>query len=343
MSRSIFLKSIYDFMLVRHYSKRTIHTYQHWIKQFILYHGKQHPRDLSADDVERFLTHLAVERHVSPATQSIALNALVFMYSRFLNQPLGDVSHFRRAKRQRKLPVVLTVDEVTRLLMALSGPYRLMASLLYGSGLRRIELVRLRVKDVDFDQLQIRVWNGKGAKHRLTTLAPELSAMLRSQIRAVADQLREDRRLESYAGVWMPYALARKYPSACFDMGWQYLFPSHRLSLEPGTTNLRRHHVDESGVNKMLRLAARCAGLHKDVTSHTLRHSFATHLLQAGVDIRTVQQQLGHTDVKTTEIYTHVLKQGAYGVRSPLSHILGNGEQIREPAAAYGVRCLAAM
>ena len=324
MTQSPFLKSIQDFMHVRHYSKRTVSSYVYWIKRFIIFHNKQHPKNLSGLHVEQYLTFLAVKQQVSPATQAIALNALVFMYSKFLNQPLGDVSHFRRANRQQKLPVVLTVAEVQTLLNHLQGVNRLLVSLLYGSGLRRIELVRLRIKDVDIDNLQLRIWNGKGAKHRLTTLAPELIPMLRSQIQYALELLLADKQHPQYSGVWMPYALARKYPRAAFDIGWHYLFPSYKLSYEPRTKNLRRHHIDETGVNKTLRTCARKAGIDKDVTSHTLRHSFATHLLQSGADIRTVQQQLGHTDVKTTEIYTHVLKQGAHGVRSPLSQLLTN-------------------
>lgn len=322
VSSSPFLQTIYEHMLVRRYSKRTIKAYLHWIKFYIVYHRKQHPTDLSAPHVEAFLTHLAVERTVAAATQSIALNALVYLYRHILNKPLEDIGGFRRSTKQRKLPVVLTRDEVRQFLLQMSGTRRLMVSLLYGSGLRRIELVRLRVKDVDFDQLQLRIWNGKGGKHRLTTLAPELTPLLQTQILGVEQLLNDDRRLRDYAGVWMPDALARKNPSAQFELGWQYLFPSSRLSIDPGTTYLRRHHFDESALNRIIRIATRKAGIKKEVTSHTLRHSFATHLLQAGADIRTVQQQLGHADVKTTEIYTHVLKQGAHGVKSPLSHLL---------------------
>lgn len=294
----------------------------YWIKYFILFHGKKHPKDLPCSAIEDFLTFLATQRNVSAATQSIALNALVFLYDKFLELPVGDVSQFPRATRQRKLPVVLTQSEVGRLLEQLSGVRHLMAALLYGSGLSRIELVRLRVKDIDYDNLQVQVWNGKGNKHRLTTLAPELLPALRRQEDRVQLLLSQDMDHPQYAGVWLPDALARKYPNASKSLSWHYLFPSTRLSFEPGTRHLRRHHTDETGVNKMLRAASNAAGIRKAVGSHTLRHSFATHLLQSGADIRTVQQQLGHSDVKTTEIYTHVLKQGAHGVRSPLSGIL---------------------
>jgi len=308
-------------MRVRRYSPRTIKSYSYWIKYYIIYSGKQHPGKQGAKEVVAFLTYLAVDRQVSAATQAIALNALAFLYKNILNKPLGDLGQFRHASRQRKLPVVLTPDEIRQLMAVLSGVRLLMASILYGSGLRRIELVRLRVKDVDFDHLQLRIWNGKGAKHRLTTLAPELVPALKEQVKKVDSFLAEDCLNQAFCGVWMPDALARKYPKANKELGWQYLFPSSQLSLEPGTNHLRRHHIHETVINKMIRAARFKAGIKKEVTSHTLRHSFATHLLQAGADIRTVQEQLGHSDVKTTEIYTHVLKRGAQGVRSPLSHL----------------------
>ena len=308
-------------MLVRQYSPRTIKSYLYWIKYYIVFHGKQHPKDLGERDVESFLTYLAENRSVSASTQAVALNALVFVYKNIVSRPLGDIGEFRYAKRQRKLPTVLTVLEVKRLMRELNGARYLMAGLLYGSGLRRIELVRLRVKDVNLDQLQLQIWNGKGAKHRLTTLAPELVPLIEVQIKLVEKLLLQDILVDGYSGVWMPSALARKYPSASWELGWQFLFPASRLALEPGTKHVRRHHLHETAVNKMLRLARKSAGIQKQVTCHTLRHSFATHLLQSGADIRTVQEQLGHSDVKTTEIYTHVLKQGAQGVRSPLSNL----------------------
>ena len=318
---SPFLQSMANFMAVRRYSKRTISTYLYWIKYFILFHQKRHPGDMHSSEVEQFLTHLATERSVAIATQKIALNALAFLYNKFLEKPLGDVSEFRRVRKQAKLPTVLTRDEVNALLSHLRGANLLVASLLYGSGLRRIEAVRLRVKDLDFDHLQIRVWNGKGFKHRLTTLAPELVTPLKKQIKLIQRVLADDLENSQYAGVWMPDALGRKYPKAARSLGWQYLFPSANLSFEPGTRNLRRHHVDESGVNRAIRNAAGQAGIEKQVTSHALRHSFATHLLERGVDIRTVQEQLGHQDVTMTEKYTHVLKRGAMGVRSPFSDL----------------------
>ncbi|KEA62813.1 Integron integrase IntI4 [Marinobacterium lacunae] len=322
MARSPFLKSVEDFMRVQRYSRRTIDSYLYWIRLFILFCGKRHPSELGDDDIKRYLTFLATERNVSAGTQALALNAVIFLKTKFLGQTVGDLSGFNRSQRQRKLPVVLTTGEVSALLSRLDGHLYLMAALLYGSGLRRIELVRLRVKDIDFDYRQIRVMYGKGGKHRLVTLAEELLPLLRDQVKMVEVLFSRDTAVEGYAGVWLPDALARKYPSAPFDLGWHYLFPASRLSVDPESGRLRRHHFDEHNLNKVVKKAAQEAGIRKGVTCHTLRHSFATHLLQSGVDIRTVQQQLGHTDVKTTEIYTHVLKQGAQGVRSPLSGML---------------------
>ena len=302
MSSSPFLQSIRDYMLVRRYSPRTIKSYLYWIKFFIRFNEKQHPNTLGANEVTTFLTFLAAERNVAAASQAIALNALVFLYNKYLGRPLGDVSHFNRSSRQRKLPVVLTNTEVKTLLGQFKGTQKLMIALLYGSGLRRIELLRLRVKDIDLDNFQVQVWQGKGNKHRLTTLAEVLVAPLNAQKQLVASLLESDRQCAGFGGVWLPGALAKKYPGAPFESGWQYLFPSSRLSFEPGTTILRSHHFDESSLNKIIRAGAHRAGIEKQVTSHTLRHSFATHLLQSGADIRTVQQQLGHADVKTTEI-----------------------------------------
>ena len=318
---SPFLNSVADFMAVRRYGKRTIKSYLYWIKFFILFHDKRHPETMGSKEVEQFLTHLAVSRHVSVSTQKIALNALAFLYNRMLEQPLGEMAEFNRARTPAKLPVVLTRTEVASLFRKLSGVSLLVASLLYGSGLRRNEAVRLRVKDLDFDHHQLQVWNGKGNYHRLVTLAPELVPELKRQVEKVRVYLQDDSRLDAYAGVWMPDALARKYREASRTLGWQYLFPSPRLSVDPESGLLRRHHINEANINRALKRAAQGCGIEKQVSSHTLRHSFATHLLESGADIRTVQEQLGHQDVKSTEIYTHVLKRGARGVRSPLSDL----------------------
>jgi integron integrase len=321
MYQSKFLQSIHNFMLAQHYSKRTISSYITWIKSFINFNNKRHPSEMGEFEVIRFLNHLAVNRSVSPSTQSTALNALAFLYNKFLQQPLGTMDEFRRARRQTKLPVVLTQTEIKSLFSMLDSKYKLPIGLLYGSGLRRMECLRLRVGDVDFDYMQLRIWQGKGNKHRFTTLAPELIAPIKQQIEKVKIFLAGDINNSKYAGVWMPYAMARKYSKANKQLMWQYLFPSDRLSVDRESNLIRRHHIDESAVNKAIRRAVIKAGIQKQVSSHTLRHSFATHLLQSGTDIRTVQQQLGHADVKTTEIYTHVIKQGAQGVRSPLSDL----------------------
>lgn len=321
MARSPFLDSIYRYMIARHYSKRSAATYLHWIKYFIIFHKKRHPEDMHRQEVEAYLTYLAVERKVSAGTQKLALNALAFLYNKYLDKPLGNLGDFSRGHDHRKLPVVLTREEVRCLLDCLAPLHRLMASLLYGSGLRRMELVRLRLKDVDLEHLQLRIWFGKGFRHRVTTLAPELVPALQRQMARVRLILQEDLANPAYCGVWLPPALARKYPGACKKAGWHYLFPSARLSIEPGTAHLRRHHVDEHGVGRFIRQGAVKAKIDKDVTPHTLRHTFATHLLESGADIRTVQEQLGHQDVSTTEIYTHVLKRGGHGVISPLSRL----------------------
>jgi len=268
------------------------------------------------------LTHLAVNRTVSVSTQKIALNVLVFLYHKFLDHSLGDISQFRRTRRQAKLPTVLTELEVKVLFAHLLNRYHLLIGVLYGSGLRRMELLSLRVHDIDKDMKQIRIWNGMGFKHRITTLAVELVPLIERQIQKVKLYLDEDLQNPGFAGVWMPDAMARKYKRANKSLAWQYLFPSSRLSVDPASGVIRRHHLDESVLNRIIKLAAKEANIQKTVSSYTLRHSFATHLLQSGCDIRTVQQQLGHADVKTTEIYTHILKQGADGVHSPLSRVL---------------------
>lgn len=308
-------------MQVHRYSQRTIHTYIYWIKDYIRFNNRAHPAQLSSTHVTNYLTYLACQRHVSAATQALALNAVAFLYNKFLQTPLTDLPEFRKPRRQQKLPVVLTQGEVNAVLKQLQGTAYLMAALLYGSGLRRIELVRLRVKDIDFDHLALRVWNGKGGKHRTVTLAEELVPLLTLQVGTVANVLGGDTAHEKYAGVWMPDALAKKYPNHAKHLNWQYLFPASRMSIDPQSLAWRRHHVDVSGIQKALKIASTKASIRKHVTCHTLRHSFATHLLQRGADIRTVQEQLGHADVKTTEMYTHVIKRGGRGVQSPLGFL----------------------
>lgn len=269
MYQSPFLDSIDRYMSVRRYSKRTIDTYLYWIKSYIIYQHKCHPETMGDVEVEQFLTFLAVERKVAAATQSVALNSLVFLYNKFLDRPLTCAGNFRRSKKRRRLAVVMNRREIGKLLDCVPDSARLLVSLLYGSGLRRIESVRLRVKDVDFNYHQLRIWQGKGFTNRLTTLAPELNSGLRSQIKKVEYYLHRDLQNSNYAGVWMPDALARKYPAARKSLDWQYLFPSVKLSFDPETSGLRRHHIDESSVNKVIKRAASLAGIQKQVSSHT--------------------------------------------------------------------------
>lgn len=321
-TRSLFLNSIIDYMLAKQYSLRSIDTYLKWIAGFINYHDKRHPSSMGDNEVEKYLDYLVLKKNVSPKTQATALNALAFLYKHIIKQELSPDLVFVRSKKQQKLPIVMTPDEVKLLMSFLDKRYYLIAGLMYGSGLRVMEAVQLRVQDIDFDYKSIRIWNGKGNKHRIVTLATELIPLLRSQIMQANDYLLLDIKNEQFAGVWMPNALARKYPSANKSLAWQYLFPSYKLSADPQTGEIRRHHFYPTGVRKAIKKAALKAQLTKPITPHTLRHSFATHLLQSGADIRTVQSQLGHSDVKTTQIYTHVLQQGANGVVSPLSKLL---------------------
>lgn len=321
-SRSPFLNSISDYMLVRQYSLRTVDTYLKWIASYIHFHQKRHPASMGDNEVVGYLDHLVLDANVSPKTQATALNSLVFLYKHIIKNELSLDLTFLRSKRQPKLPIVMTLEEVKLLMSHLDKRYYLIAGLMYGSGLRVMEAVQLRVQDIDFDYKCIRVWNGKGKKHRVVTLATELISLLRNQIIQADEYLKLDIQNEQYSGVWMPNALAKKYPSANKSLAWQYLFPSHKLSADPETGEIRRHHFHQTGVRKAIKKAVNNAKLTKLITPHTLRHSFATHLLQSGADIRTVQAQLGHSDVKTTQIYTHVLQQGANGVISPLSKLI---------------------
>ncbi|WP_159821748.1 integron integrase [Colwellia sp. 20A7] len=319
---SPFLQLVAEQMRLKRYAKRTIESYLYWIKAFINFNGHRHPLKCHDAEVERFLSYLTNQRNVAPRTQGVALNALVFLYRSILEKPLTLELNFNKSKQATKLPVVLTQIEVSALLAQISNQYSLPCQLMYGSGLRLMEVVRLRVQDIDFDYHSIQVWQGKGGKNRRVTLAKELCRYLQSQITIVQSIYKQDQFNPNYKGVWLPYALARKYPSASNDVKWHYLFPSKRLSIDPESSLLRRHHIDETTLRKAVKMAAKNAEIEKNVTCHTLRHSFATHLLQRGADIRTVQEQLGHTDIRTTQIYTHVLEQGANGVRSPLSDIM---------------------
>ncbi|AWB68869.1 integron integrase [Saccharobesus litoralis] len=318
---SPFIQCIYEHMVNRRYAKRTIEAYIYWIIRFIKYHDKQHPNLLGDKEVENYLSHLVNHANVSAATQGIALNALVFLYKDIIKRPLNLTLHFNRSARSRKLPEVLTPTQVKQLLDNIGGVHNLIASLLYASGLRLMEAIRLRIQDIDFDYKCICVWNGKGFKHRRVTLAEELIEPLLVQINYAKALYQQDILHPQYAGVWLPDALAKKYPNAPKELKWHYLFPSYKTSIDPQAKVLRRHHLDESTVQKAVRSAAQNLDINKRVTCHTLRHSFATHLLVNGADIRTVQEQLGHADIRTTQIYTHVLNHGANGVVSPFSRL----------------------
>jgi integron integrase len=304
----------------KHYSLRTEQTYLQWIRRFILFHGKRHPREMGAPEVEAFLSNLATERNVAASTQMQALSALLFLYKEVLGIDLPWLSNLTRARKPRHLPVVLTVDEVKALLARLQGRNSLMAELLYGAGLRLMECVRLRVKDVDFAMGQITVRDGKGFKDRVTMLPASVVEPLKRYLEKVK-AIHNDDLQAGFGEVSLPFALARKYPNAGREWGWQYVFPSSHRSIDPYSHKERRHHLDEKVLQRAIKSAVRAAGLVKPASCHTLRHSFATHLLQSGYDIRTVQELLGHKDVSTTMIYTHVLNRGGHGVVSPLDRM----------------------
>ena len=305
---------------VRHYSIRTEDAYVDWVRRYILFHGKRHPADMGADEVAAFLSDLAVERQVSASTQNQAKAALLFLYKQVLQQDLPWLSEVVAAKQSRRLPVVLTQREVRELLLHMDGTMWLAASLLYGTGMRLLECLRLRVKDVEFERREIIVREGKGNKDRVTVLPENLIEPLKAQI-AKAQALHQKDLDAGLGEVYLPDALTVKYPGAARAWGWQYVFPSPVLSIDPRSNKQRRHHIYEQSVQKAVGLAARRAQITKPCTPHVLRHSFATHLLQAGYDIRTVQELLGHTDIKTTMIYTHVLNKGGRGVLSPLDSL----------------------
>ena len=311
------LEAVRLMLRLKHYSIRTEHAYLGWIRRYIVENGRRHPKELDGRALSAFLTRLAVEGRVSASTQAQALSALLFLYRELLGMDPAWLEDVVRAKRSLKVPVVLSRGEAIRLLSRMQGREWLMASMLYGSGLRLMECVRLRVKDIDFERHEITVRSGKGNKDRHTMLPSRLADPLRRQLDdARVEHLRD---LEAgFGAVWLPDALARKYPNAAEDWVWQYVFPASRRSKDPRTGMERRHHVDEKVLQSAVKRARVEAGIPKPATCHTLRHSFATHLLESGSDIRTVQELLGHRDVKTTQIYTHVLNRGAGGVLSPL-------------------------
>jgi len=298
-------------------SIRTEEAYVGWVRRFIFANDKRHPRELGAREVEAFLTHLAMHGRVAASTQNQALSALLFLYREVLQQELPWMENIRRAKRPERLPVVLSREEVAALLEEMNGVTWLMASLLYGAGLRLMECVRLRVQDVDFVRREITVRQGKGGKDRRTMLPAIIVDALQGQL-AEARRVHERDLAAGFGAVWLPNALARKYPNAAREWAWQYVFPASSRSIDPRSSVERRHHLDETVLQRAVKQAVRRARIDKPATCHTLRHSFATHLLEAGHDIRTIQELLGHKDVSTTQIYTHVLNRGGRGVLSPL-------------------------
>jgi len=309
-----------DALRVKHYSARTEDTYASWVKSFILFHNKRHPREMGVDEIGQFLTHLAAEKNVSASTQNQAFSAILFLYRHTLHIELDKASLERfRPQRSKSVPTVLSKEEVRRLFANLKSTPKLIAQVMYGGGLRVMETMRLRVKDIDFDNHQVVVRDGKGENDRFTILPDSLIQPLRLHLDHVKSIHQRDL-LDGFGAVFLPTALEQKYPQANREWYWQYVFPAPDLSTDKRTGIRRRHHMHETVVQKAVREAARRAQIDKHVTPHTLRHSFATHLLQNNYDIRTIQELLGHKDVKTTMIYTHVLQRGGLAVKSPLDN-----------------------
>lgn len=302
---------------LKHYSIRTEQAYVQWAKRFILFHHKRHPLTMGKLEIEAFLTHLAVDQQCSASTQNQAFNALLFLYRNVLRTDFGQLAGVVRAQRRKRLPVVMTRAEVQRVLAVMTGTTQLMAKLLYGTGMRLMECVRLRVKDLDFERGTITLRETKSPRDRVTMLPESLKAVLQTHLARVKILHEEDLK-RGYGRVYLPFGLQQKYPNANREWGWQYVFPAANLASDPRSGETRRHHVNENSLQKAVKQAVRQAGLTKPVTCHTFRHSFATHLLESGSDIRTVQELLGHKDVATTQIYTHVLNRPGLAVRSPL-------------------------
>ena len=314
------LDQVREQIRLRHYSIRTETVYLQWVRRFIRFHKYRHPQEMGAPEVEAFLSDLAVRGDVSASTQNQALSAILFLYKQVLQIELPWMDGVIRARRPQRLPVVLTREEVASVLAQLDGTLWLVASLLYGSGMRLMEALRLRVKDVEFSRGEILIRDGKGQKDRVTMLPRKLAAPLQLHLERVRSLHQQDLQ-EGFGRANLPHALARKYPNAAAEWGWQFVFPSINRSADPRSGGIFRHHLHEKTIQRAIRNAVRRVGLHKPATPHTLRHSFATHLLEGGQDIRTVQELLGHADLKTTQIYTHVLNRGGMGVLSPLDRV----------------------
>ena len=316
------MDQVKEVLRYHHYSIHTEKSYIHWILAFIRFHNRQHPKDLGKAHIDAFLSHMAINKNYAASTQNLALNAIVFLYTQVLGLPVAEDLAPVRSKKPVRLPVVLSQGEIVRVLGQMNGVHALVAKLMYGGGLRVMEALRLRVHDIDFANGYLTIRDGKGGKDRATLLAPSLVAELNVHLEQTR-RLFDSDLAEGVAGVYLPNALARKYPHAGTSWGWQYVFPSKSLSVDPRSGKTRRHHLSDSGLQKAIRDAKNKAHIDKRVTSHTLRHSFATHLLESGTNIRVVQKLLGHSDVKTTEIYTHVLQQNLDKVVSPLERLGG--------------------
>ncbi len=319
MQTSSLIDQLRSALRIRHYSIRTEQAYVQWVKRYIFFHHKTHPKEMGEPEITAFLSHLALDRRVATSTQNQALSAILFLYKHVLHHELDWLHDVVRAKRPSRLPTVLSREQVRCLFAELKGTNQLIGRLLYGSGMRLIECLRLRVKDIDFDYLQITIREGKGGKDRVSLLPERLIPSLTRHLARVRRLHNRDLD-QGFGSVYLPFALTRKYPGADTEWGWQYVFPSEKFSTDPVSGRVRRHHVHEANFPRALKQAARHIGLNKPVSSHALRHSFATHLLEDGYDIRTIQELLGHKDVKTTMIYTHVIKRGGRGVRSPLDN-----------------------
>jgi integron integrase len=319
-ARPRLLDQLHETIRVRHYSYETEKAYVYWTRFFIRFNDLRHPTELGEADVGRFLTFLAVSRRVSPSTQNQALNAIVFLYKHVLQRPLGHIGNAARAKRRERLPVVFTRAEVDQIMSRLDGRTKIVVQLLYGAGLRLMECLRLRIKDIDFERNEITVRDGKGGKDRVTVLPVRVKEDLRRCI-VHSKNLHDFDLSEGYGEVSMPYALARKYPNAAKDFRWQYVFPANHRAVDPVTKMIKRHHVLPDTIQRQVKRAIHDSGVQKFGSCHTFRHSFATHVLESGYDIRTVQELLGHSDVSTTMVYTHVLNRGGQGVCSPLDAV----------------------